>query len=304
VAETVGTNLLGTANVVAAAERTGAERLVYASTGKAVRPYTTDMYAGSKRVGEWLLAEVAARGGLPCSGVRFTHVVDNSILLDRLRRWAAAGDPVRLHSADTMFYVQSAAESAQLLLTALLAPPDRLFRLHAIRDLDWPVSLLDVVLGFMIRHDTVLPLHLAGHDPGYEAAAYPGLYDPMLAGDTSPLVNAMEAHDVEPAAAADAFAVRPVAAPSVAARLPQLYADCRSGADEAVRAGFRWTAWELFRATAACTNPAILSRIVGLTRRHRDTMSNEHRRVDDVLRRAAGRTGPVARTRPGLQLLS
>ncbi|HYN95472.1 MAG TPA: NAD-dependent epimerase/dehydratase family protein, partial [Pilimelia sp.] len=69
-AETIGTNLLGTATIVAAAERTGSQRLVYASPGKAVRPFTTDTYAGSKRMGEWLLADATAQGRLICSGVR------------------------------------------------------------------------------------------------------------------------------------------------------------------------------------------------------------------------------------------
>jgi hypothetical protein len=162
------------------------------------------------------------------------------------------------------------------------------------------VSLLDVVLGFMIRTGRTLGVHLAGHDPGYEAAAYPGLYDPRLAGDTSPLVNAIEAPDVEPAAAtaADAFAVRPVAAPAVTDHLARVYAHCRDNADEAVRAGFRRAAWDLFEATAAATDPAVLGRVVRLTRRHRATMSPEHLRVDDVLRRAAGSAGsPGDRTR-------
>jgi hypothetical protein len=100
--------------------------------------------------------------------------------------------PIRLHSANTQFYVQSAFESAQLLLTALLAPSDATFRLHVIRDLDWPISLLDLALGAIAGNRRAQPLYLAGHDPGYEASPYPGLYDPRLAGDVSPLLNASQ----------------------------------------------------------------------------------------------------------------
>ncbi len=77
VTRTACTNVLGTHNVAAAAERAGARRLVYASTGKAMRPYTVDVYGSTKRVGEWVAARAAARGAMVCSAARFTHVVDN-----------------------------------------------------------------------------------------------------------------------------------------------------------------------------------------------------------------------------------
>jgi nucleoside-diphosphate-sugar epimerase len=288
---TIETNVLGTRNVVEAAEAAGARRFVFASTGKALRPYTSDVYASSKRLGEWLVAAVAARGAMACSGVRFTHVVDNSIVLDRLYRWCREREVIRLHAADTMFYAQSAKESAQLLLTALQAPGDGVFRLHTIRDLGWPIGLLDLALGVMHEQRTVSPLYIAGYDPGYEEAPYPGLYDPLLAGDVSPLVNAIEAHHVEPAAspAVDAVAVAALHDPKPAESLSTLENAMSWPGDTQLRATFDTLARDLLAATARATPRAVLDRIVRRTEVHRSGMSAEHLLIDDVLRRHAPR---------------
>jgi len=51
---TVTTNVLGTRQVIAAAEEAGVRQLVFASTGKALRPYSREVYTASKRAAEWL----------------------------------------------------------------------------------------------------------------------------------------------------------------------------------------------------------------------------------------------------------
>ncbi|GAA1819373.1 polysaccharide biosynthesis protein [Planosporangium flavigriseum] len=287
----IETNVLGTAKVAWAAARTGTRRFVYASTGKALRPYSRCVYTASKRVGEWMLADVARHGHMACSGARFTHVVDNSIVVDRLRRWCDDGEVVRLHSPDTVFYVQSALESAQLLLAAALAPADDVFRLYAIRDLGWPVNLLDLALG-VIASSRVTPIYLAGYEPGYEQSPYPGLYDPTLSGDVSPLLNAIEAHRVEDAGVAGVDSASMVActAPDVVDRLPELERWCQVGADRQARRVLAEIGWELLVGTVRATSPAVLDRIARLTADHRATMCAEHRRIDDVVRRYAIRT--------------
>src|ERR1700733_13738384 len=88
---TVTTNVLGTRNVISAATGSGVRELVCASTGKALRPYSPDVYTASKRAAEWLLARAAAGGGLRCSAARFTHVVDNSIIYAKLLDWSKGG---------------------------------------------------------------------------------------------------------------------------------------------------------------------------------------------------------------------
>ena len=180
--------------------------MVCASTGKALRPFSPDIYTASKRVAEWVAFGFAASGALSVSAVRFTHVVDNSIIHQRLQDWAASSAVIRLHSPQIAFYVQSAVESAQLLMLAALdqgpARPGRL-PIRAIADLGWPVSLLDLTLGVLAARDSGAPVYLSGYDPGYEEVPFPGLYDPATAGDLSPLLNAFEAAAVVPSECPD-----------------------------------------------------------------------------------------------------
>jgi nucleoside-diphosphate-sugar epimerase len=200
VLRTVATNVFGTANVVRAAAAAGAGAVICASTGKALRPYSPDVYAASKRVGEWVLTRLAASLDIRLAASRFTHVVDNSIIGDRLRAWCAKDEPIRLHSAEIGFYIQSALESAQLLLCGLVDAQPGHFRLNALRDLDWPASLLEVALGAIEQTGSAAPVYIAGYEDGYEEQAFPGLYDPMTAGDVSPLINVFEAIGAKTAA--------------------------------------------------------------------------------------------------------
>ena len=85
---TVTTNLFGTRNVLAAAETAGVAQVVWASTGKALRPYSPEVYTASKRAAEWVASGVAAHGEVMCSAARFTHVLDNSLIYRRLLAWA------------------------------------------------------------------------------------------------------------------------------------------------------------------------------------------------------------------------
>lgn len=293
---TASTNVIGTRKVAEAAERTGVEQLVCASTGKAVRPYASDIYAASKRVSESLLANAAARGRVSCSGVRFTHVVDNSILLGRLEEWCRNGEIVHLHSADIAFYTQSALEASQLMLCAALAPRDDSFRLHAIRNLGWPSNLLDLALGIMEERGTVAPLHISGFDPGYEEKPYPGLYDPASAGEVSPLISAFEAPRVEPAPndAVDCFTVPACNEPNVTGRLRKLERLCQeTSAGEPIREALDDFSCTLLDKTLRETPSPVLRRIARFTVPYRESMTDEHLSLDDAVRYWAGDELPL-----------
>ena len=112
---TVTTNVLGTRQVICAAEEHGVRDVVFASTGKALRPYSREVYTASKRAAEWLIAGAALRGQARYSAARFTARGRQLDHRPAAARWSAGG-VIRLHAADIMFYAQSALESAQLLL--------------------------------------------------------------------------------------------------------------------------------------------------------------------------------------------
>jgi nucleoside-diphosphate-sugar epimerase len=279
VRRTVATNIFGTLNVARAAARVGAGTVVCASTGKALRPYSPDVYAASKRVGEWALARTAAACDLRVSASRFTHVVDNSIVGARLRAWCARDEPIRLHGAEIGFYIQSALESAQLLLCGLVDAQPGQLRINALRDLDWPASLLEVALGAIAQTGSNSPIYIAGYDEGYEEQAFPGLYDPMTAGDVSPLINVFEAPGAKAASAeqADTFVPAVLGGDHAAlGALAGLEAACAAstgpgGAPEVceqeVRARLDEVSWALLEATVAEIPAPARARVVRLAER-------------------------------------
>jgi len=278
---TVTTNVLGTRNVITAAAGSGVSRVVCASTGKALRPYSPDVYTASKRVAEWLLSQAAARGAASYSAVRFTHVVDNSIIHARLLEWCEGG-VIRLHSPDAAFYAQSALESAQLLLGASAGEGAGALRVHAITDLGWPVGLLDLALGALAQTGSAAPIYLSGYDCGYEAVPFPGLYDPETAGAVSPLLNAFEAARAgcSPCPGADAFPSEVAPGPGLAEGLRALDDVCaRTQQPGPVRAALDELSWSLLDATLQAVPGQALARAAGLTAPHRDSLNAEHRRL-------------------------
>lgn len=303
VRRTVSTNVLGARNVVSAASGTGVRQVILASTGKALRPYSPEVYTASKRAAEWVAATAAANGEVICSAARFTHVIDNSIIHGRLLDWAAhevdcvssiegaAGPAIRLHSADIAFYAQSAVESAQLLLIAMLGAAPGEFRVHAIADLGWPVSLLDVALGVLAATRSRTPIYISGYDPGYEEVAFPGLYDPTTAGDVSPLLNQFETAVLtpKPCPMVDAFRLEMAADPAAPKLLAGLESAHERGlCDGDIRQALDDLSWSLLDATLAAATPAALARCAALTRRHENAMSPAHLRITRAINAHAG----------------
>jgi Polysaccharide biosynthesis protein len=284
VLRTVATNVFGTRNVLQAAARTGTGTVVCASTGKALRPYSPDVYAASKRIGEWILARSAAASETRLAASRFTHVVDNSIIGDRLRSWCAKDEPIRLHSAEIGFYIQSALESAQLLLCGLIDATPGTLRLNALRDLDWPASLLEVALGAVAHTGSAAPVYIAGYDSGYEEQAFPGLYDPMTAGDVSPLINVFEAIGAKAAASeqVDMFIPDVLSGDEQALRaLTELESACvpaLTGEPDptVVRRKLDDLSWALLDATVVAIPPQSRARAVRLAERSVATLPEQH----------------------------
>lgn len=289
VRRTITTNVLATRNVLTAATAAGVSQVVFASTGKALRPYSPEIYTASKRAGEWLMAEAAGSTAVRCSGARFTHIVDNSIVYQRLLAWAVPGPDtyrdqvVRLHSPDIYFYAQSAREAAQLLLCACADAVAGEFRVQAITNLGLPLSLLDLALGTLGSTHSTTPIYFGGYDAGYEQVAFPGLYDPLTAGDVSPLLNAFEAAATTPSASnavADSFRLEFAPDRRLGRQLAALEAECDRGSSKArLQDRLDGLSWMLLDSALRRAPRAALERSAAQARRYRDTMTPAHRRM-------------------------
>lgn len=293
---TVSTNVLGTRNVLTAAAEAGVPQVVCASTGKALRPYSPDMYTASKRAAEWVASGVAAGSDMLISAGRFTHVLDNSIIYKRLLSWADETDQglIRLHSPDIAFYVQSALESAQLLLLACLGSERGEFRVYAISDLGWPVSLMDLALAVLARSGSATPIYISGYDRGYEEIPFPGLYDPMTAGDVSPLLNAFEAGALvgSPCPMVNGFRVDMAPEPRAAKLLAELAEVCDRTQDPAtVRGALNDLSWSLLDCTLRAAPCQALMRSAAMAKRHSNSLGADHRRILEAIEDHANPVG-------------
>ncbi|MGD0924149.1 MAG: SDR family NAD(P)-dependent oxidoreductase [Streptosporangiaceae bacterium] len=297
---TVTTNVLGTCNVISAAASFEVPHVIFASTGKALRPYSPEVYTASKRVAEWLLWQAAARGLATCSVARFTHVIDNSIVHARLLDWCDGG-VIRLHDTGIAFYVQSALQAAQLLLAAEAGAQPGSLRVHAISDLGWPVTLLDVALGVLAWTGSAAPIYFSGYDRGYEAMPFPGLYDPATAGDVSPLISSFEAASARRSwcPAVDAFPFEVASASALDERMYALADTCaRTEEPGPVRAALDELSWSLFDATVSAVPHQVLTRAVRLAAPHRGSLNAVHERMLAAIEQHAAAVNPVSSPRP------
>ncbi len=288
---TVTTNIFGTRNVMANAIACDVPQVVCASTGKALRPYSPEIYTASKRVAEWIAGGAASTGSVLVSAARFTHVMDNSIV-HRKMMGGALGGLITLHAPDIVFYVQSALESAQLLLLAYLGARPYQFRVHAITDLGWPVSLTDVAIGVLRMRGSGAPIYISGYDPGYEEVSFPGLYDQKTAGDVSPLLNAFEtaAMTDSPCPNVDAFDLRINTGPDDVAVssigfLDALEHVCEHTQDPVlIRSILDYLSWSLLADTLSAVPKPVLERTVDILNRPSYPFSETHIRIAQAIR--------------------
>lgn len=287
VAETVATNVFGTLNVVEASSETHVEMLVYASSGKAMRPFTSHVYASTKRVAEWIVSS-HGRPDLERAVARFTHVVDNSLVPHRIAAGCRSGI-IRIHDPGIALFAQSALESSQLLLVAAVeacAPPG--VRLVAMEDFGPLLLLLEVALGGIAGFEPLPAIHLSGYEAGYEAFPYPGLYLPETAVDTSPLLSAFEAAGVDVAEAAPG--VQAVAVPAYGTRvdleglLSWLRSECLETSADRPRAALASVAERLLRDYLSTVPRDVLAAVAARTATARPSMTDDHRVIDDAIR--------------------
>ena len=157
--EAVKNNILGTWNVIQAAEQADVEGVVLISTDKAVEPLS--VMGASKRVTERMLLP----GRTIKAAVRFGNVVDSAgSVLPLFRRQIAEGGPVTVTDPRMTRYFMSIPEAAGLVLEAArLGENGGLFVL----DMGEPVSIL-ALAEKLVRESgrTDVPIRFTGLRPG------------------------------------------------------------------------------------------------------------------------------------------
>jgi Polysaccharide biosynthesis protein len=189
--ETVSTNLFGSVNVIDCCEANQVAGCVFSSTGKASRYFTPDIYAGSKKIAEWLFSDRSKSSKCQFGIVRFTHVVENSPISAELDLRVAAG-LVSMHAPDRHIYAQNIEESVSLLLKSLTTLQPGTTEILSVRDIGWPVNTLDVALHKILKSGKNIPLYFKGLPAGYERHVFMGQLDLSGQREVLPMLNVLE----------------------------------------------------------------------------------------------------------------
>jgi NADP-dependent 3-hydroxy acid dehydrogenase YdfG len=189
--ETVSTNLFGCLNIIECCEKYQVEGCIFSSTGKSSRYFTPDIYAGSKKVAEWLFSDRAKSSNCQYGIVRFTHVVENSPISAELDNRVAAG-LMSLHAPDRHIYAQNIEESVNLLLKSLTTLQSGTTEILSVRDIGWPVNTLDVALHKILKSGKNIPIYFKGLPAGYERHVFMGQLDLSGQREMLPMLNVLE----------------------------------------------------------------------------------------------------------------
>jgi FlaA1/EpsC-like NDP-sugar epimerase len=167
------TNVVGTENVLDAAERVGVTHFVNISTDKAANP--TSVLGYTKRLTERL----TAHKGLTATGtyvsVRFGNVLGSrGSVLPAFREQAARGGPITVTHPDITRYFMLVEEAAQLVINAGAIGRDGEV---LVLDMGEPVKIADVAQRFADQHHPPLEIVFTGLRPGEK------LHEDLVAAD-------------------------------------------------------------------------------------------------------------------------
>ncbi|MGI9648351.1 MAG: polysaccharide biosynthesis protein [Acidimicrobiia bacterium] len=163
-AEAVKTNVLGTRNVLEAAAAVGVERFVNISTDKAADP--ANVLGLTKRIGEMLTADFAARSDGTFMSVRFGNVLGSSgSAIPTFRQQIESGQPITITDPEVTRFFMTTEEACQLVVQAGAVGGDG--NVHVL-DMGEPVKIVEIArqLQRQLRPDAEPNFIYTGLRPG------------------------------------------------------------------------------------------------------------------------------------------
>lgn len=190
---TVNTNLIGTWNMFEASREYDVTDFVFSSSGKASRYVTKEVYAGTKKLCEWLLSTAAdSRGGTRVGIARFTHIIENSNVVSELTSRARSGI-MAMNSSDKFFSAQNVSEAVSLLIQALCrADYEPQVPVVVSSDVGLPVDALQLGLHILVSINPSAVVYFRGRPPGYQEKLFFGQYDVQGNTRQNPMTNLTE----------------------------------------------------------------------------------------------------------------
>jgi FlaA1/EpsC-like NDP-sugar epimerase len=138
--EAILNNVAGTQNISRLAERWGAKNMIFISTDKAVNP--TSVMGATKKIGEIIIQDIAARSSTRFSCVRFGNVLGSrGSVVPLFQKQISEGGPITITDPEVMRYFMSISEAVQLIIQAgTIGHKGEIFVL----DMGEPIRVLDL----------------------------------------------------------------------------------------------------------------------------------------------------------------